>query len=137
MVIYLVDTSVWAGFFRDRGTPANQQLKALIDADPRQVRGCPPVRMELSIDPNDLRRRRLMRAYDGFPSTGIVPDDFDLAAEVYRAVQQRGHTIRSQLDCIIAAIAMRSEAVLVHNDVDFDRMAECVDTLAVLRLPDR
>jgi predicted nucleic acid-binding protein len=137
VVIYLVDTSVWAGYFRDRGTPANQQLDALIDADPRQIRACPPVRMELSVDPDDLRRRRLLRTYDGFLSTDVMSDDFDLAAEIYRMAQRYGHTIRSQLDCVIAAIAMRAEATLVHNDVDFDRMAEMVPDLVVLRLPDR
>jgi predicted nucleic acid-binding protein len=92
MVTYLVDTSVWAGYFRDRGTPANRQLDALIETDPRQIRGCPPVRMELSVDPDDLRRRRLLRTFDGFHTTDIVSDDFDLAAEVYRAAQRRGHT---------------------------------------------
>jgi predicted nucleic acid-binding protein len=101
------------------------------------VRGCPPVRMELMVDPQDFRRRRIMRIYDGFVSTNIVEDDFDLAAEVYREVQKRGHTIRSQIDCVIAAIAVRQGATLVHNDVDFDRMADVVPDLAVLRLPDR
>ena len=94
------------------------------------------MRMELSIDPDELRRRRLLRTYDGFPSTDIVSDDFDLAAELYRAAQRRGHTIRAQLDCVIAAIALRAEAVLVHKDNDYDRMAECVPDLAVHRLPD-
>jgi predicted nucleic acid-binding protein len=136
MVTYLVDTSVWAGFFRNRGTPANQQLDALIDADPRQIRGCPPVRMELAVDPDDLRRRRLLRTYDGFLSTDVMSDDFDLAAEIYRMARRYGHTIRSQLDCVIAAIAMRVNATLVHNDIDFDRMGEVVPELAVLRLPD-
>jgi predicted nucleic acid-binding protein len=136
VVTYLVDTSVWAGFFRERGTSANRQLDALIVADPRQVLGCPPVRMELSVDPNELRRRRLLRTYDGFQSTDILADDFDLAADIYRAAQRNGHTIRSQLDCVIAAIAVRAEAVLVHKDIDYERMAECVSELAVLRLPD-
>jgi hypothetical protein len=37
---------------------------------------------------------------------------------------------------VIAAIAVRVEATLVHNDVDFDRMVEIIPDLAVLRLPD-
>jgi predicted nucleic acid-binding protein len=137
VVTYLIDTSVWAEFLRVRGTPANRQLDALIDADPRQIVGCPPVRMELSVDPDDLRRRRLLRTYDGFQSTDILADDFNLAADIYRAAQRSGHTIRAQFDCVIAAIALRAEAVLVHKDIDFDRMADCVPDLAVLRLPDR
>jgi len=130
----LVDTSVWAEFFRGRGTPSNQLFDQLIAADPGQVLSCPPVRMELSIDPDDLRRSRLLKVYDGFPTTDVVADDFDLAAEIYRATQRRGYTVRSQLDCVIAAIALRCDATLVHNDVDFDRIVECVDTLSVVRL---
>ena len=50
------------------------------------------------MDNQDLRRRRVLRVYDGFRAVGIMDDDFDLAAEVYRAVQRQGHTIRSQLE---------------------------------------
>jgi predicted nucleic acid-binding protein len=136
-VSYLVDSSVWAEFFRQRGTPAAQLIRQLITSDPTVLLGCPPVRMELALDPDDLRRHRTLKVYDGLPSTGIIEEDFDLAAAIYRAVRQSGHTIRSHLDSVIAAIAIRSETVLVHKDVDFDRMAEVVDELAVLRLPDR
>jgi predicted nucleic acid-binding protein len=136
-VTFLIDTSVWISYFRDPEGPIADQLDSLLDEDRGSVIGCPPVRMELSLDNQDLRRRRVLRVYDGFRTVGVMDDDFDLAAEVYRAVQRQGNTIRSQLDCLIAAIAMRSEAVLVHNDIDFDRMAERVDTLVVLRLPGR
>jgi predicted nucleic acid-binding protein len=136
-VSYLVDSSVWISFFHDPKGPLGQRFASLVSEGPTEVLGCPPVRMELMVDPQDFRRRRIMRIYDGFVSTNIVEDDFDLAAEVYRAVQKRGNTIRSQIDCLIAAIAVRQGATLVHNDADFDRMAEAMSDLAVLRLPDR
>ena len=134
---YLVDSSVWISFFRDPESQLGQRFAALVSDGASDVTGCPPVRMELMMEQQDFRRRRIMRIYDGFVSTNIVEEDFELAAELYRAVQRRGHTIRSQLDCVIAAIAVRQGATLVHNDVDFDRMAELVSDLAVLRLPDR
>ena len=136
-VTYLVDSSVWISFFYDPTGPLGQKFADLVTRSAHDVLGCPPVRMELLVDPHDLRRRRVLRVYDGFISTDILSEDFDLAAELYRAARRRGHTIRSQVDCLIAAIAVRREAVLVHNDVDFDRLAECVDTLSVLRLPER
>ena len=137
MVRYLVDSSVWLEFFRQRGTPAAQLIRELITSDPTVLLGCPPVRMELAVDPEDLRRHRTLKVYDGLTSSGITEDDFDLAAAIYRAVRQSGHTIRSHQDSVIAAIALRTAATLVHKDVDFDRMAELVPDLAVLRLPDR
>ena len=133
---YLVDTSSWANYFREPDAPSSERLDQLMAADPRQVLGCPPVRMELSLDPDDLRRRRLLRIYDNLLSADITADDFELAADLYRATRQRGHTIRSNMDCVIAAIALRAEATLVHNDVDFDRMGEVIGELAVLRLAD-
>jgi predicted nucleic acid-binding protein len=136
MVSYLVDSSVWVQFFRQRGTPATQLIRQLIDSGPATLLGCPPVRMELALELDDLRRHRTLKVYDGFPASGITEDDFDLAAAIYRAVRRSGHTIRSHQDNLIAAIAIRTETVLVHNDVDFDRMANVVTELAVLRLPD-
>jgi predicted nucleic acid-binding protein len=135
-VNHLVDTSVWVDYFRDPDGVVAEQLAAIIRAQPGRVLGCPPVRMELASDEQDFRRRRLLRTYDSLPSSGITSDDFDLAAAIYRVARAHGQTIRSHLDCVIGAIALRLDAVLVHNDVDFDRMAECVPDLAVLRLPD-
>jgi predicted nucleic acid-binding protein len=137
MVSYLVDSSVWLEFFRQRGTPAAHLIRQLITSDPTVLLGCPPVRMELAVDLDDLRRHRTLKVYDGLPSAGITDDDFDLAAAIYRAVRQSGHTIRSHQDSVIAAIALRQDATVVHRDVDFDRMAEVIPDLAVLRLPDR
>lgn len=134
---YLVDSSVWAAFFRQRGSGYAPFIRELMTNDPRSLIGCPPVRMELAADPDDLRRHRLLRVYDGFTRSGITEDDFDLAAAIYRSVRQKGHTIRSHQDCVIAAIALRMDATLVHDDIDFDRIAEVVTELAVLRLPDR
>jgi predicted nucleic acid-binding protein len=136
-VSYLVDSSVWVEFFRKRGTPAAQIIRQLMTSDPTSLVGCPPVRMELAVEPDDLRRHRTLKVYDGLTPTGIADDDFDLAAAIYRAVRQSGHTVRSHQDSVIAAIALRTDATLVHNDVDFDRIAEVVTELAVLRLPDR
>lgn len=135
MVTYLVDSSVWVEFFRRKGTPAGRFLRERMAADPTTLLGCAPVRMELAIDPDDLRRHRTLKVYEGLLSAGISEDDFDLAAALYRAVRQTGHTIRSRPDTLVAAIALRVGARLVHNDADFDRIAEVATDLAVLRLP--
>ena len=78
----------------------------------------------------------MLRVYDAFPSTGVELEDFDVAAAIYRSMRKSGHTPRSTNDCLIAAAGLRSEATVVHNDVDFDRVTEAVSGLSVLRLPD-
>lgn len=89
----------------------------------------------MALDPHDLRRRRVLKVYDTFTSAGVEAEDFEIAAAIYRQIRTSGHTPRSTNDCLIAAASLRSGATVVHNDVDFDRVADVVEELAVLRLP--
>ena len=132
---YLIDSSAWIEFFRETGSRANVRLRALIGDEASSLLGCPPVRMELAFDPHDLRRHRTLAVYDGFPSAGVDADDFSTTADIYRSMRASGHPPRSITDCLIAAIGLRVAATVVHNDVDFERIAAAVPDLSVLRLP--
>ena len=135
MVSYLIDSSVWIEYLRKTQSRAHHQFSALLENDPASILGCIIVRMELALDPDDLRRRRVLKVYDAFTSAGVEADDFDVAAAIYRRIRRSGHTPRGTNDCLIAAAALRSRAIVVHNDVDFDRVSDAVQELAVLRLP--
>lgn len=66
-----------------------------------------------------LRRRLLafpLLALRGLP-------DFEKAAELYRLCRREGETVRRLIDCLIAAVAIRERATLLHNDRDFDVLA--------------
>lgn len=132
---YLIDSSAWIEFFRETGSPANLRLRELIINEAASLVGCSPVRMELAFDRHDLRLHRILAVYDGFPTAGVDAGDFDTAVEIYRSMRASGHTPRSVTDCLIAAIGLRAAATVVHNDVDFDRIASAVPDLSVLRLP--
>ena len=134
---YLLDTSVWVAYLRQHGTERSVRVRELLRGSSEDLLGCPAVRMELALDPQELRRRRLLRWYDGFPDAGVQSDDFDLAASLSRAVRAEGHTIRSMTDCVIAAAALRTGATIVHDDVDFDRMAAVAPALQTLRVSTR
>lgn len=131
---YLLDTSVWVAYLRQRDTERSVRVRELLRGSSEDLLGCAAVRMELALDPQELRRRRLLRWYDGFPDAGVQSDDFDLAASLFRAVRAEGHTIRSMTDCLIAAAALRTGATIVHDDVDFDRLAAAVPPLETLRI---
>ena len=45
------------------------------------------------------------------------------AAEIYRQGRRRGITIRSTIDCLIAAIAIENSIPIWHRDRDFDDIA--------------
>jgi predicted nucleic acid-binding protein len=49
------------------------------------------------------------------------------AAELYRKCRKKGLTIRSTVDLLIAQIALEHRASLLHNDRDFDAIAQVCD----------
>lgn len=42
------------------------------------------------------------------------------AAQNYRRLRQRGHTVRKTIDCLIATHCLQSGHILLHRDRDFD-----------------
>ena len=46
------------------------------------------------------------------------------AARIYFDLRKSGVTVNSPIDCCIANIAMESQALLLHRDNDFKRIAE-------------
>ena len=42
------------------------------------------------------------------------------AAEIYREGRRRGYTLRSSIDCLIAAIAIENGIPVRHRDRDYD-----------------
>lgn len=123
----LVDSSVWVDFFRRPGDPANEPLRQLVRAE--QAAMTPPIAMELLMGPIDeLAARRVRRVVDGTPSVALDPDlDFHAAADIFRAVRRSGRTVRSKVDCLIAAIAIRHQVPLLHKDADFEVIAAVTD----------
>ncbi len=45
------------------------------------------------------------------------------AAEIFRLGRRKGYTIRSSIDCLIAAIAIRNHVPVWHRDRDFTVIA--------------
>jgi predicted nucleic acid-binding protein len=50
--------------------------------------------------------------------------DFEQAATLYWRCRAGGKTIRSLSDCVIAAVAIRAGATVLHTDRDFDALAQ-------------
>jgi predicted nucleic acid-binding protein len=70
---------------------------------------------------NFLKIDRITKA---MPLCRVLPEvDFVEAGALFKMLRDKGITIRSWTDCLIAAIAWRLEAIVVHADADFDRIA--------------
>lgn len=50
--------------------------------------------------------------------------DYEEAADLYRGCRSRGATVNKLIDCLIAAIAIREGATVLHNDRDFEVLAK-------------
>jgi hypothetical protein len=120
----LVDSSAWIELFRDTGHPVHRALRQHLDARaPLAVTEV--VVMELLAGATtDRDRDRLKQRLLALPllRTHGLPD-FETAADLYRRCRRRGGTVRKLIDCLIAAVAIRERATLLHNDRDFDVLA--------------
>ncbi len=120
----LVDTSAWIEFFRRTGSPAHQALRTAIDAE--RVAVTEPVVMELLVgarDPADAAE--LQSILGGFPMMSVSGiESWEMAAQLHRACRRAGQIVRSQLDCVIAAVAIREGVPVLHADRDFDLIAQ-------------
>ena len=63
----------------------------------------------------------------------LTDEVFRLAVDLYRSARRAGFTVRSSVDCLIAACALRSSLTVLHHDRDFDALAR-VSTLDVRRI---
>jgi hypothetical protein len=119
--VLLVDTSVWIEVFRK---PSRLRLEDHVDFD--DVVTCLPVVQEVLQGFRDERAflvaREAMRALPivGSPMSQHV---FDEAVDLYRAARRAGVTVRSGVDCLIAACAIRHGLTVLHHDRDFDALA--------------
>ena len=48
------------------------------------------------------------------------------AARIYRRIRRQGETVRSQVDALIAAVAIRLDVPVLHRDRDYDTIARHV-----------
>ena len=83
-----------------------------------------PISLELLAGATDRSLPQLERLVEGLAVLDVDPHiDFRTAAALSRASRARGRTVRSLMDCLIAAVAIRHDAVLVHRDRDFEALA--------------
>ena len=117
----LVDTSAWIEFLRDTGSPASIRVGELLSAD---LATCDAIRMELLAGARDEQHRRdLRRLIARAALVPMRPGDFDQAAALYRRCRNRGETVRTLMDCLIGALAIRADLPVLHRDADFDVLA--------------
>lgn len=119
----LVDSSVWIDNLRGIDNAAVRKLRALDDDDEEVVIGdliLLEVLQGARDEPHAARIERNLRRFQIAPML-----DADLAIRAagnYRALRERGVTVRKTIDMIIGTFCMESGHVLLHSDRDFAPM---------------
>jgi predicted nucleic acid-binding protein len=124
--VVLVDTSVWIELFR-RGSGLD--LEAVVDLD--EIVTCLPVVQEVLQGFDEPRAFEVARdSLLAFPvvESPLAAGVFDRAIDLYRVARRAGVTVRSSVDCLIAACALRNSLTVLHADRDFSNLAR-VSTL--------
>lgn len=117
----LVDTSAWIEVFRK---PARIDLAQIGDLD--EIVTCLPIIQEVLQGFTDEAAFRTARdAMWSFPivESPLGASVFEEAVGLYRAARRAGFTVRSGVDCLIAACALRHALTVVHVDRDFGLIA--------------
>lgn len=121
----LPDSSAWVEFLQATGSPQHVRVRALLRSSDTLVTTDIVVMELLAGARHGREREELRRLLHGrcvyAPVEG--PEDYEQAADVYRACRGRGETIRRLTECLIAVVAMRIGAALLHRDRDFDAIA--------------
>jgi predicted nucleic acid-binding protein len=121
----LVDTSVWVDFFNGHPSPQAETLARLIREDAELVT-CGLIVSEVL---QGLRHDKSVAAVETHfrEMEWLSPDEPDTyieAAELYRRLRSRGLTIRSTIDCVIANLASRADALMLAKDRDLTVIVE-------------
>ncbi|MBI3667764.1 MAG: PIN domain-containing protein [Acidobacteria bacterium] len=112
----LVDTSVWIELLNSK--PAAR----VSEEDLVRFVTCGPIVQEVV---QGLREGPFSEAFrDAFLALPRLSDPLPLAtfleaAEIYRRGRRKGYTVRSSVDCLIAAIAIENHVPVWHKDRDF------------------
>ena len=121
----LVDTSVWIEVFRLRNP---LDLERLVPFD--EVVTCLPVIQEVLQGFRDDNAYHLAReAMSALPlvESPIGADCVHTAIDLYRVARRKGITIRSSVECLIAACAIRHQLEVLHIDRDYRALSKISD----------
>ena len=120
----LPDTSAWVEELRKTGSSVHLLLMRHLDTG-SEIAVTEPVIMELlagARNKDELRAtRKRMLAFPMLRVDNLVT--YERAAVIWRLCRAAGEPVRNTMDCLIAAVAIREGASILHADRDFDVMA--------------
>lgn len=119
----LIDTSIWISVFRDQSGQFRHQLESLIAN--RQVLLTRFTQLELLQGSLNEQEWTLLSTYlETQDYVELTSQSWQAAARIYYDLRRQGLTVRSPIDCCIAQAALENNLLLIHNDRDFETIAQ-------------
>ncbi len=124
----LVDTSVLINFFKGIHTDSSEIFKTLLQRDL-------PFALTSHIFQEVIQGAKNQKEFTLLKNYLITqefyhpqhPDSFINAALLYMKAREKGYTIKSTIDCLVAQIAIENNLLLLHSDRDFDMLSKISD----------
>jgi predicted nucleic acid-binding protein len=118
--VVIVDTTVWIDYLRGA---QNREAEWLDSEVSRRRLGLTDIILceVLQGIPDDRSFHRVQRDLLRFEIFATGGTELAMAAaQNFRALRQRGHTVRKTVDCLIATFCMLEGHSLLHRDRDFE-----------------
>ncbi len=119
----LIDTSVWINLFRDSTETIQETVSSIVgDEDVVLSRFNQLELLQGSIDESEwILLSDYLDVQDYLEASA---DTWRNAARIYYDLCRRGRSVHSTIDCCIAQIAIDYQVLLLHEDRDFERIAD-------------
>ena len=116
----LVDSSVWIDYLRGVETKQSDRLHTMLGLEPLAVGDLVLAEvLQGTASEKDFKEvLRLLESLDVVPLGGHAVAV--QAARNFRALREKGITVRKTIDCIIATRCIMDGMTLLHSDRDFD-----------------
>lgn len=120
-----MDTSVWVDYTNGYSSIEAQTLEKLIRSE-QDICLCGVVLAEFL---QGLRSDKAVRQYsvlfrDLLWLAPREPETYHAAAALFRRLRKKGVTVRSTIDCLVAALAEENDCLLLARDADMTRILD-------------
>lgn len=122
----IFDTSVWINFTKGIENNATRKLEEELKKGGINLYLTPTILQEFLMG---VKSDKDFASYlFKFNNLNILKPDWEnisiAAAKLYFDLRKKGVSIRKSSDCLKAQVAIQYEAILVHNDSDFELIAQ-------------
>ena len=121
----MFDTSVWIDFLNGTINPQTDCFNEALKKD--DIASCPVVFQELLQGAKGAVVYNKIYQLLYLSSNQMISEPYQAAvgaANMYRTLRAKGVTILKPNDCLIAWYCLENDLELLHNDIDFDMIAQ-------------